>query len=369
MATALETKVNNLLAQWVNGVSSQFMASLIPLALIAFTVYITLLGWQIMRGEAHDPVHLIVKRLLMLAVIGALALGALGYYQTYVINLTQWATQGMVQEIAAGGVSMTALDANGGPINFGNNGNVITIGNLIDAIITTYTNLYNALQSHFISGFVPQFATILAAFFVALALFFVVIVATGFYLLARVELSLCLAVGPLFILLAAFEQTREWTKRWIGQLWQYCVQVALMAACISMLQGMLIFFAIKANQNYASNGGASVFGDVLALFLLSLCVCVIVWNVGALSQALTGAIGGVGHSQARGGSQSTALLPTNATLWGLRKTGQAITGGARGALGWGRTQWGPQNTMEGAAAAGSVPAAQRAAMDNLSAEV
>ena len=195
MATALETKVNNLLAQWVNGVSSQFMASLIPLALIAFTVYITLLGWQIMRGEAHDPVHLIVKRLLMLAVIGALALGALGYYQTYVINLTQWATQGMVQEIAAGGVSMTALDANGGPINFGNNGNVITIGNLIDAIITTYTNLYNALQSHFISGFVPQFATILAAFFVALALFFVVIVATGFYLLARVELSLCLAVG------------------------------------------------------------------------------------------------------------------------------------------------------------------------------
>jgi type IV secretion system protein VirB6 len=360
IATALETKVNALLNTWVTLVSQQFMSDLIPLALIAFTVYLTLLGWQIMRGEGHDAIHLIVRRLLFLGVIGALSLGALGYYQQYIINLTTSATQGLVQEIANGGVNMTALDAQGNPINFGNNGQVITLGNLIDAIVTTYTNLYNLLSSHFTSNFIPQFATILAAFFVALALFFVVIVSLGFYLLARVELSLCLAVGPVFILLAAFEQTREWTKRWIGQLWHYCVQIALMAACISMLQGMLIYFAIKATQNYNTNGGASVFSDVLALFLLSLCVCVILWHIGDLARALTGAVGSIGHRTLQspafasfGGFQKA--LPTSvgsSTSNEIRR----LSGSSSAAASSGRASaWG--NT---------VPAAQRPAMDNLS---
>jgi hypothetical protein len=263
---------------------------------------------------------------------------------------------------------VTALDANGNAINIGNNGNVITLGNLIDAIITTYTNFYNLLQSHFISGLVPQFATILAAFFVALALFFVVIVSIGFYLLARVELSLCLAVGPVFILLAAFEQTREWTRRWIGQLWHYCVQIALMAATISMLRGMLIFFALKATQNYANNGGASVFGDVLALFLLSLCVCVIVWNIGDMARALTGAVGGIGHGQVQ------SPMGSATTTQGIRTYGRAIRGAAAAParlLQWGQQQWGSQNSVEGSASptANTRPAAQRAATANLDAEI
>jgi type IV secretion system protein VirB6 len=354
IATALETKVNSLLSVWVTNVSQQFMTDLIPLALAGFTVYITLLGWQIMRGEAHDPLHVIVKRLMFLAVVGALSLGGLGYYQQYVVKLTQYATQALVQEISAGGVNMTALDANGNSISFGNNGQTITLGNLVDSVVTVYTNLYNLLSSHFTNNLVPQFATILAAFFVALALFFVVIVSLGFYLLARVELSLCLAVGPVFILLAAFEQTREWTKRWIGQLWHYCVQIALMAASISMLQGMLIYFAIKATTNYNTNGGASVFSDVLALFLLSTCVCVILWNIGDMARALTGAVGSIGHRTVQAA---------------LDRRGRAGAAGSDEDKAQGESGGGAQNEVRrraaGALGGGAVPAAQRAAMDNI----
>jgi type IV secretion system protein VirB6 len=363
IATAMETKVNSLLNVWVNGVSQQLMTDLMPLALIAFTVYLTLLGWQITRGETHDPVHTILKRLLFLAVIGALGLGA-GYYQNYVVALSQWATQALVQEIAAGGVNMTALDANGNPIAFGNQGEVITLGNLIDSIITTYQNLYLLLSNHFTSNLIPDFATIISAFFVAIALGFIVLISLGFYLLARVELSLCLGVGPVFILLACFEPTREWTKRWIGQLWHYALQVALMAATISMLQGMLVYSAIASTTNYANNGANSVFADCMALFLLSIGVGVILWNIGDLARALTGAVGSIGHFQIQGaassasgrfsrwwgdqGSSST-LGPTSNQI--RRISSSSAQSERAGGGGWNN----------------AVPAAQRAAMDNLGA--
>jgi type IV secretion system protein VirB6 len=359
IATAMETKVNTLLTVWVNGVSQRFMTDLIPLALIAFTVYLTLLGWQIMRGEAHDPIHTIVKRLLMLGVIGALALGALGYYQLYVINTTQWATQALIQEIANGGVNMTALGPNGNPINFGNNGQVITLGNLIDSIITTYQNLYLLLSNHFTSNLIPDFATIISAFFVAIALGFVVLISLGFYLLARVELCLCLAVGPVFILLACFEQTREWTKRWIGQLWHFVLQVALMAATISMLQGMLVFSAIQSTNNYQNNGGNSVFADVIALFLLSLAVCVILWNIGDLARALTGAVGSIGHSQVQNAASGSRL-----GRW-MSSPGQPIVGTTNNQISRGSSSSASSERAGGSGWGSTVPAAQRAAMDNI----
>jgi len=75
---------------WTNSASASFAGILVPLALAGFTVYITLLGWQIMRGEAADPLHVIVKRILMLAVIGGLAL-TVGVYQLYVVGLVNGA--------------------------------------------------------------------------------------------------------------------------------------------------------------------------------------------------------------------------------------------------------------------------------------
>ena len=74
LGTGLENKINALLAAWVNGVSAQFCLALAAPALVAFTIYMILLGWQIMRGEATEAVNVLAKRLLMMAFIGRLAL-------------------------------------------------------------------------------------------------------------------------------------------------------------------------------------------------------------------------------------------------------------------------------------------------------
>ena len=155
-----------------------------------------------------------------------------------------------MQIIGSSPVALTATDANGNPIAFAANGQVLSLGALIDAIQTTYTNLWLLLWAHSTTGIVPHFSIIVSALLVGVTLAVVVFICLGFYLLAKVELALCLAVGPVFILLAIFEPTREWTRRWIGQLWHYGIQIGLMAACISMLQGTLVFFANGATNNY-----------------------------------------------------------------------------------------------------------------------
>jgi type IV secretion system protein VirB6 len=366
ICTAFENKVNALLAAWVNGVVTNFTAALIPLATVGFTIYVILLGWQISRGEVQDSVTVIVKRLMTIAVISALALGV-GLYNTYVVNAAAQATSAMVNAVSAGGIA-GSLDANGNPINFGNpNVGVYTIGNLLDAVLMTYKNLYNLIAQNFTHFGVPSFAYILAGLFTAVAMFFVVVVCMGFYLLARVELALCLAVGPVFILLATFESTREWTRRWIGQLWHYVVQIALLAGVISMLQGTLITSALMAFNNLNAGGNNSVFSDVLALFVVSLFVCVIAWNIGDLARALTGAIGSLGHGQ--------VLSVLSAFGLGAMRGGQSLAGrAASGPLALAREAFGARSmsnrieqTQGTASRAGDVPMAQRGTMDSVDA--
>jgi type IV secretion system protein VirB6 len=245
---------------------------------------------------------------------------------------------------------------------------------MLDTLMLPYTNLWNALAQNFTSHLIPSFALILAGLFVAIAEFFVVVVSLGFYLLAKIELALCLAVGPVFVLLAAFESTAEWTKRWIGQLWHYSLQVALMAAAISMLQSILVKATTDAYNNYQNNGAGSVFGDVLAIFCISLCVSVVVYNIGALTQALTGAVGSLGHSSVQSPSGSAAAaVRDKATSVAM----DAVTGGASRALRFARSAGGKGGSnvvaagggsaggAQPAGSAGNIPAAQASVLANL----
>ena len=356
IATGIENRLDALVTAWTTSASAAFAGILVPLATAAFTVYITLLGWQIMRGEAADPVPVIVKRLMMLAVIGGLAL-TVGVYQIYVIGVVNSAQAAMIQGINASTV-------NGGvPIT-------LTIGGMIDNIGTVYTNLYNLLSQNFSAHLVPNFAVIIGGIIVAGAEFIVVIVCLGVYLLAKIELAMCLAFGPVFILLAAFEQTREWTRRWIGQLFHYVVQVALLAASISILQASLMQVATGAYNNYQNNGGTSVFADVFALFILSCVVTMLVKSIGDLARALSGAVGAIAHeSVMRPGNRGQAATASLA-MDGLRRAVGSMRWGGKGnsvTQGGGLGAGGGASNSGGAVsgAAGDIPAAQASVLGNL----
>jgi type IV secretion system protein VirB6 len=341
IATAFENKINLILNLWVNATSAAFAGALLPVALAGFTLYITLLGWTIMRGEAADPLHEIVKRLLRLAFIGGLAL-TVGYFNTYIINAVNGAQGALVQSFAA---------ANGGVP-------VFTVGNMIDNAMAPYKALYSLLWSNATVHFVPSFAVIIAAIIVGLAQLFVTIVALGYYILAKVTLALCVAVGPVFILLAAFESTRQFTWKWIGQLANYVLQIGFIAGSLTLLTNMLQNFATTTLNNYNTQN-QSIILDSLALFVLSVCVCVIIWNIHQLTHALTG-----GATVGNDTFQRSFVLGRGAATGGATRDAR-LARAQFGGRGGNQVAYARAGAPGLAGAAGNVPIAQANVIANL----
>jgi hypothetical protein len=145
------------------------------------------------------------------------------------------------------------------------------------------------------------------------------------------------------------------------------VQVALIAASISILQASLMQVATGAYNNYQNNGGTSVFADVFALFILSCIVTRLVKNVGELARALSGAVGGIAHDSVVGPVNKAQSAAAAVATKGMSRLAQRA---------WGGTRWGGKgnSVSQGrggssggsvSGASGNIPASQAGVIANL----
>ena len=86
IATSLETGVDTLLNNYVTTKSAAVSAAIAPVALTGVTVYVILMGFAIMRGEAHDSLHTFLWRSFKIAFVAGVALSA-GEFQNSVLSL------------------------------------------------------------------------------------------------------------------------------------------------------------------------------------------------------------------------------------------------------------------------------------------
>jgi len=190
IATSLETGVDTLLNNYVTTKSAAVSAAIAPVALTGVTVYVILMGFAIMRGEAHDSLHTFLWRSFKIAFVAGVALSA-GEFQNSVIGFVQGIQDGLTQALS------------GAP----------TLGALIDNVEQPYIALQAALWDQATPSFgLPSFSLIFAAVLVAIAQFVLFIIAFGMYLLAKIALALVLAVGPAFILCAMFPATQRFAE-------------------------------------------------------------------------------------------------------------------------------------------------------------
>lgn len=305
IATVLETGVNMLLTGYVTSKSSAVSAAIAPVALTGVTIYVLLMGFAIMRGEAHDSLHTFLWRSFKIAFVAGLALSA-GEFQGSII--------GMIEGIQGGLTSAMS----GAP----------SIGALIDAVDQPFVDLQTALWAQAAPtgiSILPSFSLVFAAVLVALAQFFMFIIAFGMYLLAKVALALVLAVGPVFILCAMFPATQRYTESWIGQALNFALLNVLIAASIGMLTQFASDFAAGILGAVST---ANILRDVVSLCLVTGALGVVLLNLERLSSALAGgvAIQGIGRDVSRW------LATRSAVASGLARSGGQIQGaGARAA--------------------------------------
>ena len=124
-----------------------------------------------MRGEAQDSLHTVLWKWFKISFIAGIALSA-GEYQ------------GTVIEVVTGlqGAITSAFGAN-------------SLGGVIDNALAPYEALGNALWSESTTGTIPNFALLAAAGMVSCAHFFILLVALGMYLMAKIHLPWCSPSG------------------------------------------------------------------------------------------------------------------------------------------------------------------------------
>jgi type IV secretion system protein VirB6 len=303
IGVALETAVDTLLANYVTAKSAAVSAAIAPIALTGVTVYVLLMGYAIMRGEAHDSLHTFVWRSAKIAFVAGLALSA-AEFQSSVIGLVEGIQGALTQALS------------GAP----------TLGVLIDDVERPYIALQTALWDQSLPTgiqILPSFSLIFAAVLVALAQFVLFIIAFGMYLLAKVALALVLAVGPAFILCAMFPATQRFAESWLGQALNFALLNVLIAASIAMLTQFASDFA---GRMVGQIDAISILTDVGALLMATCAMGVVLLNLERLASALAGgvAIQGIGRDIGR------ALSGRLAVSSGQPRLGGQIQGGSRG---------------------------------------
>lgn len=347
IATIAEQAVDNLLTTFVTSKSAAMSAMLAPIALSSVTVYVILMGYAVMRGEAQDSMHTVLWKFFKIAIVAGIALSA-GEYQGTVID-------------GVNGIQAAITSPFG----------AATLGGVIDNAAQPYESLGNALWAQATTGVFPHFALLAAAAMVSLGHFLIVLVALGMYLMAKISLALILAVGPVFIFCAMFPVTQRFTEQWIAQAVQFSLVNALLAATISMLYSISQQFA---NHVETGLGATEILTDCLMLLGITAALCVVVLNTQGIASALSGGVGlqGIGREIAQ---QAMRMMqkkpkppkdPQNQLSNAGGSSSAADSGGSgNSASGIGAGSASSSRGGHGGSSGGYVPLYQRNVLDNI----
>lgn len=262
IATFLETAIDNILVSFVSSKSAALCSALVPLALTGTTVYIIIMGWAVMRGEAADPLHTVLWKWFKISLVAGIALSA-GEYQGTVVEAVS----------AIPGILTQAF------------GNAATVGAMVDNAADPLIALGSQLMGEATTPYVPNITLLASAALVALAELFMFIVGLGMYLVAKVTLALLLAVGPIFILCLMWPAAQSKFEGWLGATLGFAFLQGLIGAAIGMLYDIVTKVAAKVNT---TAGVANILDDTLALFAIAITLCVVLLGLKEVSAAITG---------------------------------------------------------------------------------
>ncbi len=275
IAKDIESAIDEILTSVVSSSSASLCASIAPIAITGGTIYLIVMGFAIMRGDAADPLHTFLWKAFRMAFIAGLALSA-GEYQTNIIAGTA-ALEGALIE------SMSGMQS---------------VGALIDEFAKPFNDLGEQIWNQAVVGFWPNFGLIAAAGAVAVAQCFIFCLGLGFYLLAKVALAVVLAIGPAFILCAMWPGTEKYTESWLGQVLNYVVLKVLVATTIVMLTS---FVSQYAAHIAVTPDTTNVITATTSLLLCCGALGIVMLNLPQIAAALSGgvSISGIGRTIGR----------------------------------------------------------------------
>lgn len=269
--TLLINKLDTAVASGLSGLTGFLHGPILG----AVTLYILLYGFAVMMGKIRKPLLELGWRSVGLVAVVSIVLN-LGHYQTWVQGIFLDTLPSQLAGALAG--TPTPGGVMGGVQDLWNAGAKTAkdmFSNVTFASVTAGSGLADAL-----GGVLVYLITGLCC-----AIAFVEI------LLARLALSLVILVGPIFIGLAIFPETRRWFWSWVSQAITY---VTLQVLVVAVGQLAIVLTAQAAKLMGANPVLGAFGGNILILAVLLVSIAVLYMRAHSLAAAIAGGHGGGG---------------------------------------------------------------------------
>lgn len=290
------------LTDFVLGAASKMIGAFTHVATVLLILYVMLWGWGIMRSMIQEPIQDGLWRIVRLSLITGIAMN-IGNYNTYVVDFL-WRTP----EALAGVITQSSLLPE-------------PKAHYLDSVVKQY---YDQFALYWASGSFS--AEGLGFIAIAFLIFACGVLVTGYaaFLLAmaKITLALMLSLGPLFLLFAIFDATKQFFNSWLGQ--------ALNALFIPVLaSGVITLIMVVIQSGFMKMGGGSSATALLApslplamgLVVASLIAFLILYQLPSISAALGGGLalsslgaGGAAYNFMKRGAAGGKNLLTGKTL-------------------------------------------------------
>jgi len=294
IALEFENYADAAMQNYISETVANICTAIAPIAVAGTTIYILMMGYAIASGQVQTPVVTAIRRILMIAFIGGIALSA-GAYQTIVVDFFLGLRDGLVEALNPAYTSPgQAIDEMGKPF-------------------LDLSQKYSEEASANSSMIYFDIALWLAAGIALVAWFVFFSVSLGLYIVATVGLGLTLGVGPIFILLALWPATNSYTERWVAQVASFAVLSMLIVAVILIFGEMLKQYA----EQTSLNPDDSKLVAAGTLLFMSLGALMVLLNLERLANAL---VGGPSLGSALGVAMAGARALGNAAGSANRRT-------------------------------------------------
>ncbi|ADU13897.1 type IV secretion system protein [Asticcacaulis excentricus] len=289
-ATEIEQAADTLLDGFVTQKSAALAAALTPVAFVGFSLYIIVLGYGAARGQLRDPLTAPLGKFMRFGIVATLALMA-GQYQSLAVEGLRGVESGLI-----GALSGTS-----------------TVGAAIDTFMVPFDELSRVMGQELSEQMVPDLLLLLTMGIVVAAEVIIVGIGLGYYLLSKIALALLFAIGPAFILCAAFPPTQRYAESWFGQVLNFILLNVLIVGAFTLVATLAEQFAQSVLSTYSQGG--QILRDAIALLILCASLAILMLNLSAIAMGLAGgiALGGgeilpamaLGALNPRGGNTNT----------------------------------------------------------------
>ncbi|MGN6210551.1 type IV secretion system protein [Asticcacaulis sp.] len=236
-----------------------------PAVAAGVVIYIMLIGYAIIRGEASDSLHSALWKTVKWSLVAAVALSA-GGFNTYIAGSLNGLETALFQ---------ATTGANGG-------------GELLDHALAAFIELFNQLVENVKGdgmGMFPNIAVCFAILLLALGCFVFFGLAVCVFMLAKVAGVLVLALGPAFIATLIFPPIQRFADAWLS--------AALNTVIIKVLAGIILtistlFLKGVIDQVSGNFDTTAVLMDCLKIMVMSVSFGAIFGYLPMLSAQLVG---------------------------------------------------------------------------------